>query len=248
MKTVYFPSNNHFVIQEQDVFLVSYPRSGNTWMRYILANLLHPTLEWNIENLNRVVPDLHQNIPPDYIESQPRIFKSHNTFCSEYPRVIYIYRDGRDISLSYYHLQKNVRNFKREFPDFLLQMLQGKLKFGSWQEHVNSWIFNSTEIPLLAIKYEELCEETVGNIELVAKFLGFYWNIDEIELAIRKSSFEKQKKDFFKYKYDSHWSKGFQGGLKGGAGKWREVFTKELNELFWKYAGEISEKLRYPKY
>ena len=68
-----------------------------------------------------------------------------------------------------------------------------------------------------------------------------------IESSIAKSRLEKQQKDFYEYKRDSHWNKGFTGGVKGGPGKWREVFDEHLNELFWKYAGTVAAKLGYPE-
>lgn len=243
-----FSNNKKFVIKSHDVFLVSYPRSGNTWLRYLLGNLLYPTLEWNIENLNLVIPDLHQEIPANYLGPQPRLFKSHFPYRQEYPRVIYLCRDGRDVSVSYYDLRNKKGLYKKEYPEFLLEMLQGKMPYGSWQDHVNSWVFHSHQTPLLPIKYEQLCEDTPGTLQLLGDFLGFKWSDREIELAISKSTFEKQKKDFYIYKYESHWAKGFRGGVKGAPGKWREVFTDELNQVFWEYAGNICEKLGYPKY
>ena len=240
--------NSNFVIRGEDVFLVSYPRSGNTWVRYLLANLLHPSMQWHIANLNRAVPDIHQEIPHNYIESQPGIFKSHYPYCRDYPRVIYICRDGRDVSLSYYDLRKKKGHYQKEFRDFLLEMLQGQMPYGSWQVHIQSWLFQPYQPPLLMVKSEQLYNDTPGTLQLLGDFLGFKWSDREIELAIGKSTFEKQKKDFYAYKYESHWAKGFRGGVKGAPGKWREVFTDELNQVFWEYAGNICEKLDYPKY
>jgi len=240
--------NNNFVIRGGNVFLVSYPRSGSTWVRYLLANLIHPALEWHIANLNRAVPDLHQENADNYIDSQPKIFKSHYPYCQDYPRVIYICRDGRDVSLSYYDLRKKKGLYKKKLRDFLLEMLQGQMPYGSWQDHIHSWVFHSHQTPLLTIKYEQLCEDTPGTLQSLGDFLGFKWSDRKIDLAISKSTFEKQKRDFYIHKYESHWAKGFRGGVKGAPGKWREVFTDELNQIFWEYAGNICEKLGYPKY
>ena len=36
-------------IRESDVFLVSYPRSGNTWVRFLLANVVESDAEQPID-------------------------------------------------------------------------------------------------------------------------------------------------------------------------------------------------------
>ncbi|MCP5102494.1 MAG: sulfotransferase domain-containing protein [bacterium] len=234
-------------LRADDVFLVSYPRSGNTWLRYLIANLMHPGSEWNIENLNLAVPDLHQELPDGYMESQPRIFKSHSAYCKDYSRLIYMCRDGRDVSVSYYDLRKKKGLYKKGYPEFLLEMLQGKMPYGSWQEHINSWLFPPHNIPLLVITYEQLHADTAGTMKLAGDFMGLQWSEAEIETAIHKSTFQKQQRDLYLYKHESHWVKGYHGGVKGSPGKWREVFDEHLNELFWKHAGEVSEKLGYSK-
>ena len=42
-----------------DVFLVSYPRSGNTWFRFLVANALHPETEVSFASIPRLVPDIY---------------------------------------------------------------------------------------------------------------------------------------------------------------------------------------------
>lgn len=234
-------------ILPDDVFLVSYPRSGNTWMRYLLANLLQPTRDWHISNIGAVVPDIYEGIPRDCLESRPRILKSHEPFREEYPRVIYLYRDGRDVSASLYDFYTKLRGYQKEFRSFLIDMLAGELPYGAWQDHVSSWLFCDRETPVLGVSYEELCDDTQGAMGVVGTYLGFGWSTNEIESAIAESTLEKQRADFRHYRRETHWSKGFRGGIRGAPGKWREVFNEDLNELFWEYAGSVAERLGYSK-
>jgi hypothetical protein len=159
--------------------------------------------------------------------------------------VIYLYRDGRDVATSYFDLKKKVRGYKKEFAHFLLEMLEGKLTFGSWQAHIDSWLSNSRGIDLFPLQYERLCEDVTGGMQAVGDFLGLRWTREDIERAVTRSTLEKQQKDFYTFKRSTHWQKGFRGGVKGALGKWREVFTSELNELFRQYAGDTLEKLGY---
>jgi len=38
-----------------DLFLVSYPKSGNTWCRFMLAQIMHPDLKIDFTNIDRLV-------------------------------------------------------------------------------------------------------------------------------------------------------------------------------------------------
>src|SRR5437660_7753546 len=97
---LHHPGRNLDVFDD-DVFVVSYPRSGNTWTRFLIANLLHPEEPATFLNIGRLVPDAEvqssrymRGIP------SPRVIKSHTYFDPRYPRVIYIVRDPRDVAPS----------------------------------------------------------------------------------------------------------------------------------------------------
>jgi len=49
------PGRNLAVFPD-DTFLVSYPKSGNTWARFLIANLIHPGEKIDFSNVNRIIP------------------------------------------------------------------------------------------------------------------------------------------------------------------------------------------------
>lgn len=232
-------------VYNDDTFLVSYPRSGNTWMRYLLANVLNPWNEWHIKNINEVVPDIYQVDISSY--PRPRIIKSHEPYSGNYPRVIYIYRDGRDVAVSYYDLSRTAFGYTGSFNEFLLQILRGgkEVGFGSWQDHVTGWLNAAQNGNVLCVKYEDLCDNTTDILEKIGCFMGKNFDVQLIASAINKSTFNVQKEHV--KLYSEHYKKGFRGGVKGGPGKWREVFSEELNELFWFHAGDLMTLLGYQK-
>ena len=61
-----------------DIYIVSYPRSGNTWTRYIMAYLKAGTLKplTSIE-VDRYVPDIYANATNANLDTSRRVIKTH---------------------------------------------------------------------------------------------------------------------------------------------------------------------------
>jgi hypothetical protein len=229
-----------------DIYVASYPRSGNTWIRYLLANMLEPSFEWGIENLNRVIPDIHQDWPSNWIERRPRILKTHYPYRPEYKKAIYIYRDGRDVALSYYDFVVKTRSYAAPFDQFLTDYLNGQVWFGAWQKHLIDWLLPRSDVEILPVKYEDLASDPAGNLTRMCEFLRVSYTPKSITDAINRSSYQHIKKDYQPLKVDALRNMGTPG-IKGGPGKWKEVFTPDQLERFWAIAGETAGQYGYTK-
>src|SRR5438034_5257902 len=97
-------------VHPNDVFLVSYPRSGNTWIRFLIGNLAYPDDPVTFANIEHRIPSIY-TYPNRVLRRLPRILKSHEAFDPRYPRVIYIVRDPRDVAVSFYHFNIKMRRF-----------------------------------------------------------------------------------------------------------------------------------------
>ena len=47
----------YFEVFDDDTFIVSFPKSGNTWTRFLIANLLHPEEPANFDNIDQLIPE-----------------------------------------------------------------------------------------------------------------------------------------------------------------------------------------------
>ena len=84
-------------LRANDTFMCSYPRSGNTWTRMIIACLLNSELaQVDLNLIDKWVPDAGA-LPPNSVPI--RVFKQHRADFDVFPRVIYNVRDGRDALL-----------------------------------------------------------------------------------------------------------------------------------------------------
>src|SRR5271169_1782765 len=104
------PPRRRLIVDKDDTFLVSYPKSGNTWVRMLIANFLSPDKPADFRDMNRLVPDPGAQTKRHFAKMpRPRVIKSHSVFDPRFPRVIYIVRDPRDVVISEYHYQRKTR-------------------------------------------------------------------------------------------------------------------------------------------
>src|SRR5260221_8061143 len=101
--------SRHWAVDARDAFIVSYPRSGNTWLKFVLVHLLTGKAA-DLTDHESIVPYVgsHRKAP-HVLPSGGRLLKSHEPYRrdygSAYQRGAYIVRDGRDVAVSYYYYQ-----------------------------------------------------------------------------------------------------------------------------------------------
>jgi hypothetical protein len=160
-----------------DRFLVSYPRSGNTWLRAILFHARLDRSPVNLTELDRAIPD--QYVPPSrerLLCVAPQIVKSHDVYRRDvaYRHVAYVLRDPRDVIPSYFRYMTRGRGADADFADFVQQALGGGLWPSSWFEHVIAWTTLAPQsVPdLTVIRYEDLRRHRRSATDRLADVLG----------------------------------------------------------------------------
>jgi Sulfotransferase domain len=192
------PPGRNLAVFPDDTFLVSYPKSGNTWARFLIASLVRPNEKIDFSNVNRMIPGNEVTRNRDLMSMpRPRIIKSHQYFDPRYPRVIYIVRDPRDVVVSQYHFQRKRHVVADQFPlsEYVTRFVAGQASFyGSWGEHVASWLATRHGRPeFLLLRYEDMVEDTARELTKVASFLGLSSTPETIAQAVERSSADRMR-------------------------------------------------------
>lgn len=200
----YSKVHSNLDFRTDDVFLVSYAKSGNTWLRFLIGNLIYAQEGGvNFGNFNTIMPDIYRTSKDSIHQmKRQRFIKSHEHFNTSYPKVIYIQRNPKHVVTSYYTWYRNSNpSLKISFDDFFIKFINGSTWNGCWKAHSINWINGAIERPdrIHVLKYEELVADTYFELSKILKFLDLSFKEEEVKLAIKKSSIEHMKKDEEKY-------------------------------------------------
>lgn len=194
------PAARGLTVYPDDTFLVSFPRSGNTWTRFLVCNLMNPDDPVNFAKLESRIPEIY-DVTDRNLRAfpRPRIIKSHECFDPRYRKIIYIVRDPRDVLISYYEFQLKRRVITEEctLEEFVPRFMESEIepKTGSWRDHVVSWTATrGGQKNFLLLRYEDMIADTQRESTKIASFLGFDTSPERIARAVALSSADRMRK------------------------------------------------------
>ncbi|UXN66759.1 sulfotransferase domain-containing protein (plasmid) [Phyllobacterium sp. A18/5-2] len=162
------------------VWLASYPRSGNTFVRTILKecfDIKTQTLYGESDNSVFATPELRDVVGCtsnglvnqeliNYAHSahEPIVIKTHEPPLTE-GKTIHIVRDGRSAIISYVHYMAEVESY----PVPLESIIRGDVYAGSWSDHYRAW---ANRPNTLMLRYEDLVSDPNAGAHRISAFLG----------------------------------------------------------------------------
>jgi Sulfotransferase domain len=182
-----------------DLFLVSYPRSGNTWLRFLLANALRPDETVTFGAMARLVPDVYDE--PDAALRKlprPRALKSHEPYDPRYPSVLYLVRNPVDVAVSYYHYLIKMRVLEDGFDRsrFVEAFVEGSVDgFGPWGDHVAGWLdAREGDERFVWLRYEDLLGDASAGVREMLRLLGVARDDEQVRAAVARSSADELRR------------------------------------------------------
>ncbi len=226
------PGQYRLAVWPDDILLASYPKSGNNWIRFLIANVVFPDKEVGWDNIDKLIFDPTVTAQRDFVRARrPRVMRTHFPFDPRFRRVIYIVRDPRDIAVSQYHYARKVRRIEDDYPieRFMDMFMAGDLTRtnGSWGENAGSWLAARHRHPeFLLLRYEDLLADTARELTRVAKFIGFSSDPELIARAVASSSARRMREKEKKEGQQSNFMKGSRQDLPyvraAKSGGWRK--------------------------
>jgi Sulfotransferase domain len=236
----------HRSFRPTDVFVGSYPRSGSTWLRFMLLEILAGQAS-GFANTNEMLPDIgkHEAGAP-VLPGSGRLIKTHEPFRAEYKRAIYLVRDPRDVALSEFAYQKALGLAQDDFDVYVKRFLQGGVNpFGSWIDHATSWMgaADAGRARILHLNFEELKQKPQEQLGRIVDFLEMPEVRGRIPAAIENNSLARMKE-----KEKANPQRASANGRfirSGSAGGWRSTLTGRQAQLVQQSAGALMARLGY---
>jgi hypothetical protein len=193
------------------VWIASYPKSGNTWVRFLVCNLVFGPVD-SAATLNRLAPDIHELGAAQDRPSAPLFMKTHFAYSDALPLAahtagaIYVLRDPADVMLSNYHYGRRSdamasdddgSAFDRYVDTFIAARGDPRwlnLGMGPWDGNVRSWLAIKHRFPVLRIRYEDLLADGIKVAVSLCRALGLARRAEDLAAAVAAASFDSMRR------------------------------------------------------
>jgi hypothetical protein len=236
--------------RHDDLYLVEFPKSGVTWLSYLMANtglvLSGSARRATFFNLNELVADIHfdRNLAPPRADGFGfRCIKSHANYVPQYKRVLYLVRDPRAVMASYFTFQTSLGQWRGSIEDFVRDRQFG---ISAWMRHVDGWLDNiDTGLSFALVRYEDLLADTGDALHNICMLLGLQLSEADIEKIITQSSIERMREDEALFNMGHLDLKKFNFVRKENPGGSRIVLPESVRSYIDTQAAETMRRLSY---
>lgn len=191
------------------IWLASYPKSGNTFLRALLYSYFFEPLSANSALVNERIPDIHKLAKDDKglneALNQTCFVKTHFMMSEKHPYqlstkgFIYVLRNPRDVLHSAARYL-GANGTKETMASFASDFINGRgwsgwqgAGYGDWVEHVGSWLATSSKVPHLFLRYEDLRQDARGQMLRVLSFLNSSVDDEKLDRTIRCCTIESMR-------------------------------------------------------
>ncbi|XP_075720364.1 amine sulfotransferase-like [Rhinoderma darwinii] len=253
MQPEFIDSLQDFKIRGDDVFMITYPKSGTIWTQHILSLIYSEGYRNGTEHIetSERVPWLEfqslnkdANYDPNNRPS-PRLFASHLSYKfvpqdlkNRKAKILYVMRNPKDVIKSLYHFEAmaTYAETSPDFEHFFQKFLDGDVFAGRWFDHVRGWYTHKDLLNILFIKYEDMIMDLRSVVKQMCTFLGTELDNESLDIVVKRATFDEMKKDPLANKenlpeefFDLKIGKFMR---KGTIGDWKNTMTVAQSEAF----------------
>jgi hypothetical protein len=233
---------HEFRARPDDVFISSYPRSGTTWLQYLL-HVLASDGDSGFAHISEVVPWYERSLSLGHERASnfermpsPRIFKSHlpPAWLPAPARYVYAERDGRDVAVSYHALYRSHLGSSESWDEFFERFIEGHVQYGSWFDHVESWRARAHDPSVCIVRYEALVRDLALQAQRLCAFLGFDRSPARLAELVEACTFESMKRGEARFDHATAQHGVHSGAFlrRGGTGDHEVYFDAEQHRRF----------------
>lgn len=197
-----------FPLRPDDIFIVTFPKSGTNWTRQIVRLVLNNGGDdgRGLEDPG-IIPWLTaMGRHSSFTEAMPspRAFFAHMSYDTMHggppntspAKYIYVARNPKDALVSmYYHFISGGKylGFSGQWDDLFEVFMNGRMYFGSWFDHVLGWWEHKDNPNILFLKYEDMKKDLPGAVRTIAKFIDVDLKPNVIEKIAEQSTIDSMK-------------------------------------------------------
>ena len=258
---------------KQIVWIASYPKSGNTWIRFLACNMVFGPIQ-SASELDSLAPDIHELPALTEPPGKNVLMKTHFPYSPALPLAkftagaIYVVRDPVDVIRSNFHyslrsgasphtVETDFDGYTDRFIDARGDRRWTQQGMGGWEENVRSWIGARQRFPVLVLRYEDVLADPAQTAQQLCRFLGLERTRQQMAEAVAASSFERMREIeeadiraqrvgiFYKPYLEDSISAGLRFMRRGGAGAAEHSLSDAQRLRFEAAFGKLRRQLGY---
>lgn len=179
-----------------DAFIISFPKCGRTWLRFILSKIFESHYKVKIQDFFRLnqYAEIDKRIPLIIVTHGYQI-ENVNT------KVIFLVREPKDVIVSlYFQLNRRDRTYQGGLSEFVREKIPILIRY------YNTWAKRIKKANSLLVKYENIHRNTYAQIKSILDYLGISGVPDDIiNSAIEYAKFDNMRR--LEYKDQFHTEK-----------------------------------------
>jgi hypothetical protein len=224
-------------LRGDDVLLASFPRSGNTWVRFFLCHLADVLdgrrEETGFDRVNAIMPEFGRSnlLRPWSNQGLARFVKTHAPYNPVFRghRAVLVVRDPRDVLLSFHRYESH--RLRRRVPaDLAAHLRHPRFGFEGWFRHTRAWLPHATVV----VRYEELRRDDLAELGRMLVALGQRVPDEAVALAAERSRLERirEAERTGGAGHSSEFGTGFAFTPEGRAGAGRDALSQADHALY----------------